>query len=51
MWLINIGAEIDCRSKWQHSGFEFRYSFLGGCLIQTKPDIWIPAEAYREITP
>jgi len=37
-------ARVACHAKWEDSRFPVRYSFLGGCQIQTKLG-WIPAKA------
>jgi hypothetical protein len=46
---VNKLAEVECKSKWEDSGFATKYNFIGGCRIQTPDGKWIPAENYREV--
>lgn len=45
----NFVGGVECRSKWEQSGFEVQYGFLKGCLIKAPEGKWIPAENYREM--
>lgn len=45
-----LGAQ-SCKAQWKDSGFEHRYSMIGGCQIKNKAGVWIPSVAYREVAP
>jgi hypothetical protein len=47
---INALAGNSCRQQWEHSGFQSEYSFMTGCMISKDGKVWIPADAYREIS-
>ena len=44
----NYLSEISCKSKWEMSGFNSKYKFLTGCLIEISENKWIPADSYRK---
>lgn len=49
IYLLNIFEEYKCNSTWKLSNFKTSYSFSTGCLIEVKPNEWIPSKNYREI--
>lgn len=48
-YLVNMVKEYQCYSTWKLSNFKTSYSFFTGCLIEAKPNVWIPSKNYREI--
>lgn len=46
---LNILESMSCSAKWRDSGFEHRYSLMGGCQIKMKTGVWIPAGNYRDV--
>lgn len=38
-----------CYNSWQDSGFKVEYTMAGGCRINIKENVWIPASALRDI--
>lgn len=52
LFLFGLAAWADsasCRSKWEASNMQSRWSIMTGCVIQQKDGTWIPAENYREM--
>lgn len=53
--LVGVAVGISahqCRVRWEGSGLQSRYEFLGGgCLVQTAAGRWIPADRVREVNP
>jgi hypothetical protein len=49
LWGAHKADEISCKSKWEQSGMNVKYGFYTGCIIEVKPNVWIPAVYYREI--
>ena len=48
-WPINA---YQCRVRWEGSGLQSRYQFLGGgCFVQTAAGRWIPSDRVREVNP
>lgn len=48
---LNALNDAGCKAQWKDSGFEYRYSMMGGCQIKNKSGVWIPSDAYREVAP
>lgn len=44
----NYLAGISCITKWQMSGFNSKYEFKTGCLVEVSKNKWIPEKNYRE---
>lgn len=49
--VVAVGADyitnrISCETKTAQIGFDHRYTFWGGCLIEVRPGQWIPLESY-----
>jgi len=40
--------QYQCKSQWQDSNFNYRFSLIGGCQIKTDQAGWIPAKNYRD---
>lgn len=40
---------VNCNSRWKYSKMKYKWGPTSGCLIEVKPDIYIPASAVREI--
>ena len=41
----------ECTQKWKDSGFNYKFGYFSGCLIQTSEnDRWLPSDTYREIS-
>ena len=38
-----------CESRWARAGFQARYGITTGCLVETKPGLWIPEKNYRQL--
>lgn len=41
-----MGAKT-CSAQTQNIGFESKYGFFSGCMIEIEPEIWIPLDNYR----
>lgn len=39
--------EIACSAQTRDIGFSNKYSLLTGCMIEHKPNTWIPLKQYR----
>ena len=48
-WISMLVNTASCNASWKDSGFENRFSLLGGCQIKLKDGTWIPAVSYREV--
>ena len=46
---IPIVGDASCKAKTEGMGFNYDWSFLGGCRIEYKPNTWVPLERYRAI--
>lgn len=44
-------ARSICTAKWEDSGRAPSWGVLTGCRIQRPDGAWVPADAYREVTP
>ena len=40
-----------CSAAWDASGMKHRYDYMAGCLVETSPGRWIPANSYRQVAP
>ncbi len=49
MYGANGLAKSACISKWKLSGFNSKYEFLTGCLVEVSKNKWIPEKNYREV--
>lgn len=38
---------MKCSQQWNRSGMNHEYSLLSGCMVEHKPNQWIPADKYR----
>jgi hypothetical protein len=37
----------ECENKASKMGFNYTFQWLGGCMIEVKPNQWIPIDNYR----
>ncbi len=44
----NYLAGVSCKSRWENSGFNSKYSLQTGCLVEVSKNKWIPEKNYRE---
>lgn len=42
-------AEVECTGSWEESGLHYKFKAFGGCLVETKPGIWIPSKSLRDL--
>ena len=49
LWAVNEYSRKQCKARWENSGYDTRYSFIGGCLISADGKRWIPGDALREV--
>ena len=41
--------KAQCNSQTENIGFNHKWQFLSGCMIETKPNIWIPLDNWRAL--
>jgi hypothetical protein len=47
-WSIYLAnGMVECWSKWRRSGMDYEFSSISGCLVEIKPNEWIPDDRYR----
>ena len=44
-----IFGPIECKSRWEGSGYEKKYSLFSGCLVKHDKLGWIPEDNVRVI--
>jgi hypothetical protein len=50
--IVSIGFMLilpkwECENKASKMGFNYTFQWIGGCMIEIKPDQWIPIDNYR----
>lgn len=45
--MVPILSYAECSAKVDGMGFNYEWTFLGGCRIEYKKGVWIPLERYR----
>lgn len=38
-----------CHSQWGRSGYSVEWGPIQGCMIEVKPNVWLPSKNLREI--
>lgn len=46
-----ILKKTQCEGGWEGSGMTAKWSIATGCLLETQPGKWIPADNYQERAP
>lgn len=41
------GGVAECTQRWANSGLETSFNSSGVCLVQIRPDVWVPESAVK----
>ena len=52
LWGVFVGIpKLACWQDWGDSGMPWRYVLVKGCQVSPTPGVWLPAKAYRAVSP
>ena len=47
-WLgVVVYVRAGCWMRWRDTGYDYKYTFLSGCLVQQSSGKWLPEDKVR----